>query len=283
VGAAECGHEVTLFEQGPEVGGQFCFAREVPGKEEFRETLRYYARRLAVLGVDLRLATAATVATLIEGQYDDVVLAAGVRARVPQIPGIEHPKVITYPELLSGRRVAGNRVAIVGAGGIGFDVATFLTAHRSSDPQAATREYCAEWGIDMELRAAGGLLPRPAAVTKGREIHLLQRKDTRPGATLGRTTGWAHRTALLAHGVKMRSGVSYERIDERGLHIATTAGTEVLDVDSIVICAGQESRTELLTGLPSQLRVRVIGGALRATEIDAERAIREGAELAAAL
>jgi 2,4-dienoyl-CoA reductase (NADPH2) len=283
VSAAECGHHVTLFEQGTEIGGQFCFAREVPGKEEFHETLRYFARRIDVLGVDLRLGTAATTATFVEGAYDDIVLAAGVRARVPQIPGIEHPKVITYPELLSGQRVAGDRVAIVGAGGIGFDVATFLTAQRSSDPEEATREYCAEWGIDMELRAPGGLLPRPTVVASGREIHLLQRKETRPGATLGRTTGWAHRTALLARGVKMRSGVMYERIDDRGLHISTSAGTEVLDVDSIVICAGQESRTELLTGLPSHLRVRVIGGALLAAEIDAERAIREGAELAATL
>ena len=284
VTAAERGHRVTLFEQGPEIGGQFCFAREVPGKEEFHETLRYFRRRIELLGVDLRLSTTATSATLIEGAFDDIVLAAGVRARVPGIPGIEHPRVITYPQLLSGQRVAGERVAIVGAGGIGFDVATFLTARRPADAEAATREYCAEWGIDMTLRAPGGLLPRPnAGAANGRKIYLLQRKATRPGATLGLTTGWAHRTSLLAHGVQMRSGVSYERIDDAGLHISTNSGTEVLDVDSIVICAGQESRTELLTGLPSALRVRVIGGALRAAEIDAERAIREGAELAARL
>jgi 2,4-dienoyl-CoA reductase (NADPH2) len=283
VTAAERGHRVTLFEQGSEIGGQFCFAREVPGKEEFRETLRYFGRRIELLGIELRLGTAATSATLSDGPFDDIVLASGVRARVPGIPGIEHPKVITYPQLLSGQRVAGDRVAIVGAGGIGFDVATFLTARRSTDAGAATREYCAEWGIDMELRAPGGLLPRPNVATNGRKIYLLQRKTTRPGATLGRTTGWAHRTALIAHGVQMRSGVTYERIDDAGLHISTNSGTEVLDVDSIVICAGQVSRTELLTGLPSALRVRVIGGALRAAEIDAERAIREGAELAATL
>jgi 2,4-dienoyl-CoA reductase (NADPH2) len=283
VTAAERGHRVTLFEQGTEIGGQFCFAREVPGKEEFRQTLRYFRRRIELLGIELRLGTTATTETLITGQYDDVVLAAGVRARVPGIPGIEHPKVITYPELLSGQRTAGERVAIVGAGGIGFDVATFLTARRAIDPDTDTREYCAEWGIDMELRAPGGLLPKPKAQAAKRTIYLLQRKSTRPGATLGLTTGWAHRTALLAHGVQMRAGVNYERIDDRGLHIATERGTEVLDVDSIVICAGQESRTELLVGLPSAIRVRVIGGALRAAEIDAERAIREGAELAASL
>jgi 2,4-dienoyl-CoA reductase (NADPH2) len=284
VTAAERGHRVTLFEQGAEIGGQFCFAREVPGKEEFRETLRYFRRRLELLGVELRLGTTATTATLVEGRFDDLVLASGVRARVPGIPGIEHPKVITYPQLLSGQRVAGQRVAIVGAGGIGFDVATFLTARRSTDAEAATREYCEEWGIDRELRAPGGLLPRPhSAAANGRIVYLLQRKPTRLGATLGRTTGWAHRTALLARGVQMRSGVNYERIDDDGLHISTNSGTEVLDVDSIVICAGQESRTELLTGLPSAIHMRVIGGALRAAEIDAERAIREGAELAASL
>ena len=154
---------------------------------------------------------------------------------------------------------------------------------RATDPVTDTREYCAEWGIDMELRAPGGLLPKPKSQAAKRTIYLLQRKPTRPGTTLGLTTGWAHRAALLAHGVQMRAGVNYERIDDRGLHISTDRGPEVLDVDSIVICAGQESRTELLAGLPSALRVRVIGGALRAAEIDAERAIREGAELASRL
>ena len=283
VAAAERGHSVTLYEQEAEIGGQFRYAREVPGKEEFHETLRYFTTRLKKLGIDTRLRTQATVAVLAREKFDDVVVAAGVRPRVPQIPGIEHPKVIIYPELLSGRREAGERVAIVGAGGIGFDVATYLTAHRPTDPTEATREYCAEWGIDMQLRAPGGLLPRPKMQSSGRRIYLLQRKVSRLGASLGKTTGWAHRAALAAHAVEMRGGVQYERIDERGLHITGPEGPQVLEVDSVVICAGQESQNELVTGLPSALRVRVIGGALLAAELDAERAIREGTELAATL
>jgi 2,4-dienoyl-CoA reductase (NADPH2) len=281
--AAERGHSVTLYEQESEIGGQFRYAREVPGKEEFQETLRYFDTRLRAMGVDMRFGTRATAEAIDRERFDEVVVAAGVRPRVPQIPGIEHPKVITYPDLLSGQRVAGARVAIVGAGGIGFDVATYLTARRAPDADTATREYCAEWGIDMQLRAPGGLLGRSKALPSGRTIYLLQRKVSRLGASLGKTTGWAHRAALLAHGVEMRGGVSYEQIDDRGLHIRGPNGAEVLDVDSIVICAGQESQTELLTGLPSNVRARVIGGALLATELDAERAIREGTELAATL
>jgi 2,4-dienoyl-CoA reductase (NADPH2) len=283
VAAAERGHSVTLFEQDAEIGGQFRYAREVPGKEEFHETLRYFNTQLRKLHVDVRFSTAATPATFQREPFDEIVIAAGVRPRVPQIPGIEHPRVISYPDLLSGRREAGSRVAIVGAGGIGFDVATYLTAHRSADVETATREYCAEWGIDMQLRVPGGLLPRPKPQSSGRKIYLLQRKAARLGATLGRTTGWAHRMALQAHGVEMRGGVTYERIDDRGLHIVGPTGPEVLEVDSIIICAGQESQKELATGLPSGMRVRVIGGALLAAEIDAERAIREGTELAATL
>ncbi|MEP7245201.1 MAG: NADPH-dependent 2,4-dienoyl-CoA reductase [Gammaproteobacteria bacterium] len=283
VSAAERGHVVTLFEQESEIGGQFRYAREVPGKEEFREALRYYGRRLAVLGVDVRFNTTATAETLAAGKFDDVVLAAGVKPRVPGIPGIEHSKVISYPDLLSGRRKAGPRVAIIGAGGIGFDVATYLTARRAVDAATDTREFCAEWGIDRELRSPGGLLPRPAAPAHAGKIYLLQRKSSRLGTSLGRTTGWAHRAALLSHGVEMMGGVGYECIDDEGLHITGPTGPAVLDVDSVVICAGQERRMELTTGLPSEIRVRVIGGALLAAELDAERAIREGTELAAQL
>ena len=184
---------------------------------------------------------------------------------------------------MRGRRKAGPRVAIVGAGGIGFDVATYLTAERAPDVAAATRAYCEEWGIDMDLRTPGGLLPERRAQEKRGTIYLLQRKPARPGATLGKTTGWAHRTALQARGVDMRGGIAYHRIDDKGLHIIGPTGNEVLDVDSVIICAGQESCTELLTSLPSNVHVRVIGGALLAAELDAERAIREGTELAALL
>lgn len=284
--AAERGHAVTVFEEEQEIGGQFRYAREVPGKEEFRETLRYFATRLEKLGVDVRLRTRATAEAILDGGFDEVVLAAGVRPRVPEIPGIEHPKVLWYPDVLCGRRQAGERVAIVGAGGIGFDVATYLTASRPPDETAAVHEFCAEWGIDTQLRAPGGLLEsarRTPGNTTRRKIYLLQRKVSRPGASLGRTTGWAHRMALQARGVEMRSGISYRRIDDSGLHISGPHGPELLDVDTVIICAGQESRTELLRDLPSTVRVRLIGGALLAAELDAERAIREGTELAAQL
>lgn len=283
VTAAQRGHSVTLFEQEAEIGGQFRYAREVPGKEEFRETLRYFTVQLAKHRVTVHLGTRATAERVAQGGFDEVILAAGVRPRVPAIPGIEHPKVISYPELLSGQRKAGPRVAIIGAGGIGFDVATFLTAPRAPDASTAIREFCEEWGIDMDLRSPGGLLTERKPHPVEGKIYLLQRKASRPGASLGKTTGWAHRTALQARGVDMRSGVTYRHIDDEGLHITGPTGNQVLEVDSIIICAGQESCTELRAHLPSNLNVRVIGGALLAAELDAERAIREGTELAAAL
>jgi 2,4-dienoyl-CoA reductase (NADPH2) len=280
--AAERGHRVTLFEQETEIGGQFRFAREIPGKEDFHDTLRYFRVRLSRLGVDVRLGTRAGRAELTDGSFDEIVMASGVRPRVPAIPGIEHPKVITYPDLITGKREAGARVAIVGAGGIGFDVATFLTARRHTDRVAAIEGFCDEWGIDQSLRTPGGLAPAHPH-PPSRKIYLLQRKTARLGIGLGKTTGWIHRKALAAHGVEMRSGVTYDLIDDRGLHITSPTGRELLEVDSIVICAGQVSQIELVKELPSGLRVRIIGGALLAAELDAERAIREGSELAARL
>ena len=284
--AAERGHSVTLFERDREIGGQFRYAREVPGKEEFHETLRYFTVQLRKLDVNVRLNTLATVEQIVAEGFDEIVVATGVKPRTPAIPGIDHEKVISYPDLLSGRRKAGSRVAIIGAGGIGFDVATFLTGRHAPDLATATREYCEEWGIDMDLHTPGGLSPErsaPHAVKTHEAIYLLQRKPARPGASLGKTTGWAHRAALQAHGVDMRGGIAYRRIDDQGLHITGPTGNEVLDVDSVIVCAGQESCTDLLTHLPSNIHVRVIGGALLAAELDAERAIREGTELAALL
>jgi 2,4-dienoyl-CoA reductase (NADPH2) len=203
-----------------------------------------------------------------------VVVSSGVVARIPAIPGIDHPKAIPYPELLAGTRRAGERVAIIGAGGIGFDVATFLT-HRPDE------DYFSEWGIDRSLIARGGLLP-PRPVAAPRRVYLLQRKPGRPGATLGKTTGWIHRTSLRTRGVVMRAGVTYQRIDDQGLHIGTERGTELLEVDHVIICAGQESENRLVTELGGCGKpVHVIGGALLAAELDAERAIREGTQLAA--
>jgi len=273
---AERGHRVTLFERAHEIGGQFRYAREVPGKEDFHDTLRYFARRIELTGVELRLNTTADAASLTADGFDAFVISSGVAARVPQITGIDHPKVISYPDLLAGIRQAGESVAIVGAGGIGFDVATFLTHQPGKD-------YFEEWGIDRTLTQRGGLVPPRPAVSP-RRVYLLQRKSGRLGETLGKTTGWIHRTALKQRGVVMRNGVSYQRIDDAGLHIATEKGPEVLAVEHVVICAGQEPVNGLATELaPAGKPVHVIGGALLAAELDAERAIREGVTLAARL
>jgi 2,4-dienoyl-CoA reductase (NADPH2) len=273
---AERGHEVTLFEQSSEIGGQFRYAREVPGKEDFRASLTYFARRIELTGVRLLLDTTADAASLASAGFDEYVISSGVRARVPTIEGIGHPKVILYPDLLSGVRRAGDSVAIIGAGGVGFDVATFLT-HRPDD------DYFAEWGIDRTMTARGGLVAAQP-VKPLRQVYLLQRKAERLGMTLGKTTGWIHRAALKHRGVVMRGGVGYERIDDRGLHLVTESGPELLPVENVIICAGQESVNQLGQELAGSGKpVHVIGGALLAAELDAERAIREGTMLAASL
>jgi 2,4-dienoyl-CoA reductase (NADPH2) len=283
VAAAERGHAVTLFEREAEVGGQFRYAREVPGKQEFHETLRYFMVQLQRRGVDLRLGCDVNAEQLAAAQFDVVVVATGVRARRPAIEGIEHPMVISYPELLSRSRSAGERVAVIGAGGIGFDVATFLTAAPRVEPQAELAQFLAEWGIDAQLQAPGGLVAAssPAA---GRKVWLLQRKPGRPGASLGRTTGWIHRSTLQHRGVVLRGGVQYERIDSAGLHLRSAQGPELLPVDSVVVCTGQESVNALGEELRQRgMQVEVIGGALLASELDAERAIRQGTVVAARL
>ncbi len=281
--AAERGHSVTLFEREAEIGGQFRYAREVPGKEEFFETLRYFRVRLETLRVDVRLESEVDAAELRASRFDAVVLASGVRARVPAIAGIEHPKAISYPDLLSGRREAGQRVAVMGAGGIGFDVATFLTAPRAVSHAEAVADFAAEWGVDRSMRAAGGLVA-PNPPLHGREVWLLQRTPGRFGRSLGATTGWIHRRGLEHRGVRMRAGVQYTRIDDSGLHLTTEAGPETLAVDNVIICAGQESVAALAAELQAaQVETHLIGGARLAAELDAARAIREGTELAARL
>ena len=272
---AERGHRVTLFERAHEIGGQFRYAREVPGKEDFHDTLAllraaHRAHRAWSSG-----STPPPMHRASRGDgFDAFIISSGVAARVPDIAGIDHPKVISYPDLLSGAKRAGDSVAIVGAGGIGFDVATFLTHEAGSN-------YFEEWGIDRTLTQRGGLVP-PRPVTSRRRVYLLQRKPGRLGATLGKTTGWIHRSALRHRGVVMRNGVSYQRIDDAGLHISTEAGPELLAVEHVVICAGQESVNGLATELAASGKpVHVIGGALLAAELDAERAIREGVTLAA--
>jgi 2,4-dienoyl-CoA reductase (NADPH2) len=282
--AARRGHRVTLFESADRIGGQFNMAKVIPGKEEFHETLRYFGRELELAGVCLLLGRTATVADLASGEFDEVVLASGVLPRVPSIPGLDHPMVLTYVDVLLRGRMVGPSVAIVGAGGIGFDVAEFLShdaAHAPASLDIPT--FMGEWGIDMRLAARGGLVPE-APMTSPRQIWLLQRKATPPGRDLGKTTGWVHRLALKRRGVRMLAGVGYVRIDDRGLAITQGGETRILSVDHVVICAGQEPRRELVAGLEAKgLRPHLIGGSNLATELDAKRAIEEGARLAAAL
>jgi 2,4-dienoyl-CoA reductase (NADPH2) len=275
--AQERGHRVTLFDAADDIGGQFNLARRIPGKEEFGETLRYFRTRLARTGVDIRLGRKAQAADL--AGFDAVILATGIVPRVPAIPGIDHPKVASYVDVVAGRREAGRRVALVGAGGIGFDVAELLT-DRGDDSVDAFRD---EWGIDAHYAAPGGL-KAPHDAPPLREVWLLQRKTTKVGADLAKTTGWIRRTLLKRRGVTMLGGVTYERIDDAGLHVTVDGAPRVLDVDTIVICAGQEPRRELLENVrASGVPVQVIGGADVAAELDAERAIEQGTRVALAL
>ncbi|WGP13915.1 NADPH-dependent 2,4-dienoyl-CoA reductase [Streptomyces sp. SH5] len=280
VTAAERGHAVTLFDTADEIGGQLNVARRVPGKEEFDETLRYFRTRLAELDVDVRLSTRADTGTL-DG-FDEIVLATGVEPRIPAIPGTDHPNVVSYLDVLRDGAPVGERVAIVGAGGIGFDVAEFLTDGgdaASLDPDTFFRQ----WGVDTAYEDRGGLRA-PERPKSPRTVHLVQRRTTKVGAGLGKTTGWIHRTELRHRGVEMIAGASYDLIDDEGLHLTVDGERRVLPVDTVVLCAGQEPRRELYEELSAgAVPVHLIGGADVAAELDAKRAIRQGTELAATL
>ncbi|WP_068280157.1 NADPH-dependent 2,4-dienoyl-CoA reductase [Aldersonia kunmingensis] len=282
--AAERGHRVDLFEADNRIGGQFDLARRIPGKEEFAESIRYFTRRLEVTGVNVHLGARVTAQELIDGGYDEVVLATGVRPRVPNIPGIDHPMVLSYPELVREEKPVGKRVAVIGAGGIGFDVSEFLTVEGS--PSLKIDEWKEEWGVTEPEDAPGALTtPRPSPAA--REVVLLQRKSSSFGKGLGRTSGWVHRAALKAKGVEQIGGVNYERIDDAGLHISFGEKRErrrVIAVDNVVVCAGQESVRDLADELAAaKLRVHLIGGADVAAELDAKRAIDQGTRVAARL
>ncbi|MFJ8558157.1 FAD-dependent oxidoreductase [Streptomyces microflavus] len=280
VTAAERGHAVTLFDTADEIGGQLNVARRVPGKEEFNETLRYFRTRLAELDVELRLSTRADAGTL-DG-FDEIVLATGVEPRTPAIPGTDHPNVVSYLDVLRDGAPVGDRVAIVGAGGIGFDVAEFLTD--GGDAASLDAEtFFRQWGVDTAYAERGGLRA-PERPKTPRTVHLVQRRTTKVGAGLGKTTGWIHRTELRHRGVEMIAGASYDLIDDEGLHLTVDGERRVLPVDTVVLCAGQEPRRELYEELRAAGGpVHLIGGADVAAELDAKRAIRQGTELAAAL
>ncbi len=279
--AAERGHRVVLFDAADSIGGQLNMARQVPGKEEFNETLRFFRNRLAAAEVDVRLGRKVDHAALGAGEFDEVVLASGVLPRTPDIAGIDDPMVLSYIDVLLSRRTAGDRVAIIGAGGIGFDVAEFLS--QSGEPTSLdVGSFCQEWGIDPAYAHRGGLAGSGAHERPSlRKIYLLQRKASKPGASLGKTTGWIHRLSLRNRGVQMLAGVSYEKIDSRGLHITIGGKPRLLAVDNIVSCAGQLPCRELEGPLRAAgLSVHLIGGADKATELDAKRAIRQGTLLA---
>jgi len=279
--AAERGHEVTLIDAADRIGGQFNMAKRIPGKEEFHETLRYFGRQLELKGVEVRLGTRATPENL--AGYDEVILATGVTPRTPDIDGIDHPSVLSYIDVLAKAAPVGPRVAIIGAGGIGFDVAEFLGEATHDGPEPRMEDFARHWGIDMSLGARGGIEGvKPEPEPLAREIWLLQRKASKPGKGLGKTTGWIHRLSLRKRGVNMLAGVKYRRIDDAGLHIEHDDREKLLEVDTVVICAGQEPRRDLLEPLrDADVPVHLIGGADVAAELDAKRAIWQGTELAA--
>ncbi len=275
--AAGRGHRVTLFDAAGEVGGQFNLAKRIPGKEEFSETLRYFRRQIELSGVELRLNSRMTVARLNDSDFDEVILSTGIAPRVPALDGVDHEKVLMYRDVIEGAEV-GQKVAIIGAGGIGFDVAEFLS-HGEVSTSLDIPAFMAEWGIDMTFRARGGVEGVTAKVEKSpREISLLQRKTSRVGAGLGKTSGWAHRTGLKNKGVKMIPGCEYHKFDDRGLHLSIGGELQVLEVDNLIICAGQDPLRDLADGLEKPYHL--IGGADVAVELDAKRAIDQGTRLA---
>lgn len=277
--AAKRGHEVTLFDAASEVGGQFNVAKQVPGKEEFFETIRYFNRQIELTGVTLKLNTKVTLNDLNSGDFDEVILATGIIPRTPDIEGINHPKVVSYLDVLKYKKEIGKKVAVVGAGGIGFDVSEYLT-HSGESTSQNIEAFMKQWGIDMTLTHRSGIEGMKENFAKSpRDVYLLQRKKSKVGSGLGKTTGWVHRLELSKKGVTMIPGCEYLKIDDDGMHIKVGEEIQVLDVDNVVICAGQDTNRELVDGLSKPYHL--IGGADVATELDAKRAIDQGTRLAA--
>lgn len=278
--AAQRGHSVTLFDKDDRIGGQFNYAKQVPGKEEFHETLRYFGQMLKLHAVKLELNNAQSAESLVAGGYDEIVIASGIVPRALRLPGFDHPKVLSYLDVLRDHKTVGGKVAVIGAGGIGFDVAEYLT-----EPHSLTLQpdlWLQDWGIDKTFSQRGALLPAEVSLPSARKIYLLQRKTSKVGAGLGKTTGWIHRSSLKKKGVDMIAGVQYLRVDDEGLWIEVDGQQRCLDVDHVVVCAGQESLRSLHDQLTEKgVKSYLIGGAFVAAELDAKRAIRQGAELAA--
>jgi 2,4-dienoyl-CoA reductase (NADPH2) len=281
VTAAERGHDVVLFDGADKIGGQFNIAKQIPGKEEFNETLRYYDSQLKKFNIDVRLGQRVDAEALASAGFKDVILATGIAPRQLELEGIDHPKVLNYLDVLRDKKPVGEKVAIIGAGGIGFDTAEYLV-HDDPEHAQTVEEFLDEWGVDVTVTNAGGL-QKPNVTPAKRQITLLQRKKSKVGAGLGKTTGWIHRTALKHKGVTMLSAVTYDSITDAGLHITVGDESKVLDVDNVIICAGQEPQRELVESLKAlKVNVELIGGADVASELDAKRAIKQGTELALA-
>ena len=269
---------MTLFETNNKIGGQFNIAKEIPGKEEFKETIRYFINKLKSTNVEVKLGIKATPEVL--NEFDEIVIATGVEPRIPKLDGVNHEKVVLYTDVLLHKKEIGPRVAILGAGGIGFDTAEYLIHNEAHCPSLDRQVFCQEWGIDMKLEHRGGLT-RPTVSPPARTVHLFQRKKTKLGKELGKTTGWIHRTTLKNKKVNMIAGAQYKKIDNYGLHYELDGETKILEVDHVVLCTGQNSVTDLVEPLEiSGKKIHIIGGALLASEIDAKRAIKEGAEIA---
>lgn len=281
--AAERGHDVTLFDAADEIGGQFNLAKRIPGKEEFHETLRYFGRMIEVHDVKLQLGTRVDAEMLKDEGFDEVVVATGINPRTPAIEGIDHPKVVRYIDVIRGQAEVGQKVAIMGAGGIGFDVAE-LISHEGTSASLDVDVFAREWGIDFKNHPRGGVTGiEPQVASNGREVTLLQRKTTPVGQGLGKTTGWTHRLTLQRRGIRMVSGVEYTKIDDAGLHCTIGGEPTVLDVDTVIVCAGQEPERSLYDALISSgIDAKLIGGAYEAAELDAKRAIQQATELAVA-
>ena len=281
--AAQRGHSVDLYEAGSEIGGQFNMAKKIPGKEEFYETLRYFNKQIELTGVNLHLNTKVSSNDLVNKGYDEVIICTGVTPRVPQINGIEHPKAVSYVDVLTEKVEIGSKVAVIGAGGIGFDVSEYLATEKGKSPTLSIPHFMDEWGVDMEHTHAGSLKaaqPDPSP----REIYLLKRSKGKHGKTLGKTTGWIHRSSLNMKKVKMIQDVVYDKIDDQGLHITVNGDRQTLSVDHVVICAGQEPLRTLQEPLEAAgINVHLIGGAQEAAELDAKRAIDQAARLVASL